>query len=432
MATTTEREAEWALIGALLVDPDRLQDPGVAILAADDLADTAAREVFGVIVRLVESEAPVDVISVAQEMRTGGHLEALGGLPWLMDLVAGVPTAAHIGHYADLVRDHALQRRLRVALEHALTRLEAAEDGHTALTDLQAWLATVADAEQVARLLPVNPQPPVVADAHEALQRAMDPRARPIYTPWRSLDAIGGGIRRGDLLVLAARTSVGKSTMAVQIAGHAAQTGHPTLYVSYEVSPDRLVIQLATQRTGRDRYRLLQGRDPHPEIVGRALDAMRDWPMWWWRGGERPTWPAVATRIGQLAHQHGIELVVIDHLELIPLDRRAREHVTVELGQLTAEMKAAAVRYHVAMIAVDQLNRQADTQQQPTLSNLGWSSGIEKSADSVWALDRVDREDPDSDRWVYVLKHREGSLGKVQLRWDPGPTRLVDPTEGAS
>ena len=432
MATTAEREAEWALIGALLVDPDRLRDPGVAILAADDLAAPAAREVFGVIARLVESETPVDVVSVAQELRPNGHLEALGGLPWLMDLVDRVPTAAHIGHYADLVRDHALQRRLRVALEHALTRLDAAEDGHAALTDLQAWLATVAEAEQVARLLPVSPQAPVVDGAQEVVRRAMDPRERPIYTPWRSLDAIGGGIRRGDLLVLAARTSVGKSTMAVQIAGHAAQTGQPTLYVSYEVDPARLVVQLATQKTGRDRYRLLQGRDPHPEIVRDALETMRDWPMWWWRGGERPSWPAVAARIGQLAQQHGIALVVIDHLELIPLDRRAREHVTVELGQLTAEMKAAAVRYHVAMIAVDQLNRQADTQQQPTLSNLGWSSGIEKSADSVWALDRVDREDPDSDRWVYVLKHREGSLGKVRLRWDPGPTRLVDPAEGPS
>ena len=289
------------------------------------------------------------------------------------------------------------------------------------------WAALADEAATVAQA-PIISHGQANRDAVDYLHARWEGAGRPIWTPWPTLDRLAGGIVGEDVVIIAGGTSVGKSTFAVQLAGHAAATSHATLYGSYEVTPARLALQLATQATGEDGYRLRKRPTDLTRILG-AFSRSQDWPLYWWRGGQRPPWATLAAAVPRMVRDHGLQLLVVDHLELIPLETRQRDHIALELGEIVAQAKALAVRHQIAIVLVDQLNRAASAQAAPTLANLGWSAGIEKNADKVWALDRVDREDPDSARWVYVLKNREGALGKVQLGWDPGPTRFLDPQE---
>jgi len=417
-------DPEWALVGALLVDPDRLAD--VPDVTADWFSDDGAAAVFGAIVRLVADGDAVDVITVADALRDDQRLDAVGGLPFLMTLVDATPTSTHVTAYATVVRRAALRRTITRAATRLALAARTAEDPEALLASAQTQWATLADAAATASAPPLVPHAVANRDALDYLQRRWSGTDQPLWTPWPTLDRLAGGIVPEDVVIIAAGTSVGKSTLAVQVAAHAAATGHAVLYVSYEVAPERLALQIATQQTGMDAYRLKrQPTDTAP--LARAFARSADWPLFWWRGGQRPPWPTIAAAVPALVRDRHLALLVVDHLELLPLEARQREHLTWELGEIVAQAKALATRHHLAVVLVDQLNREATRQVAPTLANLGWSAGIEKNADKVWALDRADREDPDSDRWVYVLKNREGALGKVSLRWDPGPPRFVDP-----
>lgn len=417
------REAEWALVGALMMDPDRITD--CAAIEADTFADEAARAAFSAIVRLQESGETVDLITVADALRAAGQLDGVGGVPWLMGLTDYVASPAFLPDYARIVRTEALRRRMRAAVAAAAVAVETAEDPAGALATLQDRLSGLAEGEAAATVSPMMSQAEVVRDTWVYLERRWHGDLQPMWTPWPSLDAVAGGLVREEMVVVAARTSVGKSTFALQLAAHAARTGHPTLYVSYEVTPERMAVQLAAQLTGHDRYLLLRGRDPDLDTVRGALAATTAWPIRWWRGGYQPPWPTVAAVLPRLIRTWGLELVVIDHLNLVPLGRV--DNLPRALADLTAAMHTAGVRHQLCIVAVDQLNRETERQSEPTLANLGWSDSIGQNVEHVWALARVDREDGDSDRWAYILKHRDGALGKVRLTWDARPTRFLDP-----
>jgi replicative DNA helicase len=413
--------AEAAVVGAYLLDA--AQAERTAPLAAEDLADTAHRAVFAAIAACREDGVPVDPVTVAEELRRRGQLDGVGGLPALMDYVDRTPTTLHMGHYAAIVRNAALRRRL-VAWARQVATAAADPDhdptavAYTARTALDTW----AGSGDIG-LGGVIGQRQAVDDAWAYLQARWTPAGEPIWTPWRRFDAMAGGLARGTLTVLAARTSQGKSSLAVQLATHAARTGHGVLYVSYEMAPAHLVVQQLTQGEGWDRYLTLAGRGPTPDRVQRGLTQLAGLPMYWWRPGDRPRWETVRAALPALTRATPrVDLVVLDHLELVPL--ASRRDLPAELANLAADIKAAAVREDVAILAVDQLNRAADAQDRPSLGNLGWSSGIEKAADNVWALALVDREDAHGDRWIYVLKHRDGPVGHLRLRWEPAATRF--------
>lgn len=413
--------AEAAVVGAYLLDAPSAE--ATAPLAAEDLADDGHRAVFAAIAACRADGAPVDPVTVAEELRRRGQLDGVGGMAALMDYVDRTPTTLHAGYYAEIVRGAALRRRLVAWARHVATA--AADPDHDPTAVAYAARQALDTWEQAGDVgtRAVTSQRQAVDAAWAYLQARWTPAGAPIHTPWRRFDAVAGGLARGTLTVLAARTSQGKSSLAVQLATHAAQTGHGVLYVSYEMAPAHLVVQQLTQREGWDRYLTLAGRGPTPDRVHEGLDRLASLPVHWWRPGDRPRWEAVRAAIPALTRgTPRVDLVVLDHLELIPL--ASRRDIPAELANLVADIQATAVREDVAILAVDQLSRAADAQDHPTLANLGWSSGIEKAADAVWALALVDRDQPHGDRWIYILKHRDGPLGHFRLRWEPAPTRF--------
>lgn len=418
--------AEQGVLAALLWDPETAG--AIGDLPPEAFADPAHRAVYTAMRTLLAASQPLEVVSLADALRSAGTLDRVGGMPALMDLAETPASPASAAYYADQVRAAALRRRvadtLRVLLTAAADPLRDAAD---TATDGAAQLTAVAAGD--ARHPAVTPAVVAVEEALRYLERRWDGSDAPLPTPWPSLDTVGGGLARGEVVVVAARPSVGKTTFAVQVATQTARLGHRVLYVSYEMSPARLVLQVAAQTYGLDRYGWLSGLDDAGQdgVARTLMQEIPAWPLDWWRAGDRPAWDAIRREMARLGRQDpALGLVVVDHLQWVPLPgQRSRPE---ELEALCADIKTTAERYQVPILVCQQLRRQVDQQTEPQLGDLGWSAGIEQAADKVWMLDRVDRANPASDRVVYVRKHRDGPTGHVLLLWDPRPARLLDPT----
>lgn len=416
--------AEDAVLGAVLADPEVWPEVA-ARLVADDFTAGARRETYGALQALAEDGVPIDVVTLAGALRARGLLDALGGMTWLMGLVEPITLAA-VGHYVAMVRQDSQRRALlAVARRLLLAANDPVHDPATVAEETRAAVEAIQAGEAVAAQAVIISQAQAVAEARADLAARATPAGAPLATPWPTLDTLGGGLARGEVIVVGALTSVGKTTMALQIATAAARAGRRVLTVSYEMSPGQLVIQQASQTYGLDRYAWLRRLNTRGGAEALTGDITR-WPLDWWRAGGAPMWATVQREIPRLLRATPpLGLLVLDHLELIPLPgRRDRPE---EMAEMVAQIKAAAMRYNLPILACQQLKRGADQpDREPRLSDLGWSSGIEKSADKVWLLHRRDSGDPASARRIFVRKHRDGPTGHVDLLWDPKPGRFME------
>lgn len=258
-------------------------------------------------------------------------------------------------------------------------------------------------------------------------ERRQDPEATPVLaTPWPLLNTVGGGLAPEDLVVVAARPSVGKTSLALQLAVKVAQSQTPVLYLSYEMSYQRCLAQIASQQYGVDRYRLSHGRlrDEDWNTVTRSLGGLGEWPIWWWRNGDGPGFPEIAAEVDRLSDK-GLGLLVVDYLEMVP--RAGGPNPSLELQGLIYAFKGLARRYDLPVVVCAQLGRQADDPHRaPRLSDLAWSSGIEKAADKVWMLQPLESG---RKRRVWIRKHRDGPLGIVDMDWDGPRSRMTQCAE---
>lgn len=254
-------------------------------------------------------------------------------------------------------------------------------------------------------------------------EKRQDPTATPIReTPWPLLNAVGGGLAPEELIVIAARPGDGKTSLALQIATAVAKAQTPVLYLSYEMSSDRLLAQMAAQQYGVDRYRLSHGRldDRGWTTVTQAVGGMAEWPFWWWRHREGPDVAAIAAEVERLV-DHGLGLVVVDYLELVP--RKHERGTPEELQDVAYALKGLTWRHQIPIVVCQQLKREAaDPNRAPRLADLAWSGGIEKAADKVWMLQAMAQG---AQRRLWIRKHRDGPLGIIDLDWDGPRTRMT-------
>ncbi|MCL8207246.1 MAG: DnaB-like helicase C-terminal domain-containing protein [Actinomycetia bacterium] len=347
---------------------------------------------------------------------------------WAADLMAwaneALVTAPYPDLLADQLRQHALRERTRQILQQGLADLERTADATPAPRIVAALEALVRDHQTVA-----------VWEPDEAARRVEDwlerrqalDRTPVLTTPWPYLSQTGGGLGPDELIVVAARPGVGKTSFALQLATHVAERGTPTLVVSLEMTPERCLAQILAQRFGFDRYRLTHTKLQEAEWahVTRATGTVRTWPLYWWARSERPTFEAIAAAVARLAaRQPPLQVLVVDYLDLVPLPgRRGRPE---ELGDLTYAFKFLAGRYQLSVVLCQQLSRAVEQEKRPPqLSDLRWSGGVEQAADKVWMLQEL----PDGTRRCWIRKHREGPLGVVDLAWDGARSRLVQAVE---
>jgi replicative DNA helicase len=339
---------------------------------------------------------------------------------WMHDAVLYTDDASRLS--AATVQELRRQQ-VRWALQDIARQVDTAEGDPIAVAE-QAWTTATTTWHHTAQDV-VEPAAAADLFAQWAQARA-DPSRTPVLpTPWPYLNRIGGGLGPEEFVLIAARTSVGKTAMLLQLATHIAERGQPLLFCSYEMGIAECLGRVVAQRWEVDQYRLQHGTlDAEGwDRVVTAWGTLADWP-WFWMP-DSATWrlEELAAAAQQLQRTHGLAAVFVDYLELVPLP--GRQGLPQELGELANGLKALARRLHVPVVAAQQLSRDSEREGRvPELRHLRWSAGLEQAADKVWVLGRDPEDSEDRWRWCWVLKHRNGPRGEVRLAWEGPILRL--------
>ncbi len=430
-------EAELAVLGALLIDPATADDVA-PLLDAQDFYRDAHREVFLAILELLSSSGrQVDVITVSDQLRRRGTLDAVGGLPFLMELAEIVPTSAHAVHYARIVREKSVLRRIIETGGHMVGLAFQAEDSADEILD-QAQHALFELAQQ-GRREPQRLQSILVRTLERVEQMAGKKGLAGIATGFHDFDRITSGMQASDLWVVAARPSMGKTNFCLNIARHVAVHEHvPVVIFSLEMSQEQLALRLISAEADLDGQRLRTGdlTDEMWSHLTHALGRLGDAPIFI---DDTPALSPLelAAKARSLHRKHNLGLVIIDYLQLMSARGRS-ENRQQEISEISRGLKALARELEVPVLTLSQLSRAVESRndKHPMLSDLRESGAIEQDADLVAFIYRDDYYVKDStapgQAEVIVAKQRNGPTGTVTLafRKDTGKFLSVLP-EGA-
>lgn len=421
-------EAERTTLGALLLDPDAISKV-VGELAPEDFYDPVNAAIFRAIRRLHEERTPVDFVTVAKLVESDQKCQAAGGSAFLADLAERVPTASHVEAYARIVRQQSLKRRAaqlarsiqQKALdpdEPAETVLEAAEQGvlrisRDAMAGVTYDLTDLADERY---------------DYYTAVYEADDKAAfYGLTTGFPDLDRLLTGLPASDLIVVAARPSMGKTAFVLDIARHVTRRlEKKVMLISLEMSKEQVADRLFAGALGVSTQDLSKGRIEE-ETFKKMGAAFGDIPAGrlFVNDDCNSTLADLRSKARRQQMEHGLDLLIVDYLQLLDAgDRVAPENRVQEISKISRDLKRLARELRVPVVAVSQLSRNVENRpnKQPQLSDLRESGSIEQDADTVLMLCRDDYYDEDSDRPgitdVFVRKQRQGPTGRIEVRFN--------------
>ena len=381
------------------------------------------------------SAAPVQSgRTVAEELRRHGRLEAVGGILYLTELIQGVPTSYHIEFYARAVERTALLRQLiQAGGKIAALGYEEQNDLEATLDKAEQTLFEVSQRRSTNDFIHIGQ---VIDQYYEQINYLQEHRGEVVGVPtgFRDLDQITGGLQRSDLIILAARPGVGKTSLAMSLAYNVATMHQGTVAIfSLEMGREQLVQRLLAMDTKIDSHRLRLGNIPDHElrIVMEAMGRLASIPIYI-EDSAGVTIMDVRSKARRLQSQAGIDLIVIDYLQL--MQGRRSDNRVQEVSEISRGLKALARELNVPVLALSQLSRAVEgrTSHIPMLSDLRESGSIEQDADIVMFIYREELYDQNTDKKgiaeVHIAKHRNGPVGVVPMRFEAATTRFADLT----
>jgi replicative DNA helicase len=427
-STPQNAEAEASLLGALLIDSDAIVKIA-DVLSAPDFYDKRHQRIYEAIIQLYESHAAVDVLTLADKLKNNGYLDSIGGPAYLTELTNFVPTAAHVEQYADIVAQKAMRRRLIAASK------EMVDLGYGESKQLRALIE-----EAEVKLFDVSQQhvkqdivslETVLAESFDRLDDLHKDKAkvRGVPTGFKDIDGTLAGLQPSDLVILAARPSMGKTALALNIAHNVAvKAGQPVLIFSLEMSKEQLVDRLLSIESGVDAWALRTGNltDTDFEKIGHAMGTLSEAQIYI---DDSPaiTVSDLRTKARREAHKHPLGLIIVDYLQLMSGGSRFGgdySNRVQEISEISRSLKGVARELHVPVLALSQLSRSVESRspQIPQLADLRESGSIEQDADVVAFIYREEYYSPETDRKgladIFIKKHRNGPTGNVELRFE--------------
>lgn len=415
-------EAEQAVIGAIFLEPSALTLAS-EILIPEDFYRAAHQKIFNVMLKLNDNGKAVDLITVTEELAASKLIEDTGGVSYLSELAASVPTAANIEYYARIVEEKALLRRL------IRTATGIAQDGYMREDEVEALLG---EAEKSIMEVAQRKNAGAFHNIKDVLVRTYDNIEEMhnrkgditgLETGFTELDRITAGFQRNDLIIVGARPSVGKTAFALNVAQNVAKkTGENVAIFSLEMGAEQLVMRVLCAEGNIDAQRLRTG-SLTDEDWGKLTMAMGslsntgifidDTP------GVRIT--DIRSKCRRLKQEHGLGMIMIDYLQLILGSGRSGENRQQEVSEISRSLKQLARELQVPVIALSQLSRGVEQRQdkRPMMSDIRESGSIEQDADIVAFLYRDDYYDKESENKniieIIIAKQRNGPTGTVQL-----------------
>ena len=426
-------DAERATLGSVLLNRDALAAIA-AWLKPEYFYLERHSQIYEAMLACFNNRVPPDTRTVSEELRRRGHLDQVGGVIYLGELVEGVPTSYHVEFYARTVERTAILRRLinTGAQIAALGYNEQIEIDET-IDKAEALLFDIAQKRTSQDFVHISS---VVDSYYEQLNYLQEHRGEVmgVQTGYRDFDQITGGLQRSDLIILAARPGTGKTSFAMSLAYNVAMYYSNTVAVfSLEMGREQLVQRLIALETQIDTHRLRLGQVPDNQlkIVFDAMGRLAQAPIY------IEDTPGISimelrSKARRLQSQHGVSLIIIDYLQL--MSGRGKENRVQEVGEISRGLKALARELNVPVIALSQLSRAVEGRQShvPMLSDLRESGSIEQDADIVMFIYRDELYNKDSDKKgiaeIHIAKHRNGPVGVVNMRFDPSTTRFADLT----
>lgn len=429
-------ESERSVLGSMLLDAGAISDV-VEILTSEDFWVPAHREIFEAMCSLDREAKPIDIVTVGEELRRRGELERVGGQGTLLELVNSTPTSVNAGRYAAYVRDHARLRRLITAAgEITQMGYDAAGEVTEILDRAESMIFEVAQHGAGELFSPVQA---LLDDTLIKLEERFNSSGTVtgLTTGFRDLDELTSGLQPSNLIVVAARPSMGKTALALGIAQNAARnTGKTIAVFSLEMSKTELVQRLLSAEAEVDSNKLRTGRmgDSDWADLMNAAGRMANDPIFIDDSGAL-TIMELRAKCRRLASRHNLGLVVVDYMQLMesPTNRRDANRQQ-DISEISRSLKVLARELNIPVIAVSQLNRapEARSDKRPLLGDLRESGAIEQDADIVMFLYRdsyYDPETPDKGQAeVIVSKHRNGRTATVKLLYLDHFTKFRDLT----
>ncbi len=417
-------EAERAVLGSLLLDPEAW-DKIAGYIQDIDFYLEAHQIIFVAISQLAKKDQPFDVLTVSEQLKVTQQIEIVGGEAVLFELANTTPTAAHITAYADIIREHALLRQL-LTTGHDIANMAYDAGEHSArelLDQAETKIFKIADARDVGQ----GPAPitHILTKATERLETlSQNPNGiTGLSTGFKDLDRMTSGFQKGDLVIIAGRPSMGKTSFAMNIAEHAAVAGdQPVLIFSLEMPAESLALRMLSSLGRVNQQRMRSGQlndDDWPRLTS-AVSMMSEAKMFIDdAAGLTPM--EMRARARRIARQHGqIGLIVVDYLQLMRMGGKV-ESRTIEISDISRSLKSIAKELGAPLIAISQLNRSLEQRQdkRPIMSDLRESGAIEQDADIIGFVyrDEVYHEHTEDKGIAEVIigKQRNGPIGKVRL-----------------
>jgi replicative DNA helicase len=430
-------EAEKSLLGSILIDKDAMLNI-MDMVDPSDFYKNAHRDIFDSILELSDKSEPIDILTLSNRLKEKGLLEKVGGRSYLVELSNAVPTASHIKQYATIIQRKSTLRKLLSASDQIakLGYEEDVDDIDKLIDEAQQEVFSVGQKHLKRTFTDIRT---VLNDAFERIDELHKEKGklRGVPTGYKQLDNLLAGLQKSDLVILAARPSVGKTSLALDIMRHVAvKQKAPVGMFSLEMSKEQLVDRLLCAEAGVDLWKMRTGNlsdkpgsDDFPRI-GHAMGVLSEAPVYI---DDTPgnTVMQIRTKARRLAAEHGLGLIVVDYMQLMESHRnRANDNRVQEVAEMSRNLKGIARELNVPVLALSQLSRAVEQTKPaiPKLSHLRESGSIEQDADVVMfiyrkAADRGYRlEDiPPDERHVaevHIAKHRNGPTGMVKLFFD--------------
>jgi replicative DNA helicase len=423
--------AERAVLGSLMIDAAAIAEIRDVLDPADFYAERHAL-IYRAAVELADRGDPIDEVTLQSQLERGPGIGRAGGLDYISELTLEVPTAASVRHWAEIVINHALRRRLiaaggevtRLGFDNSVTAVDAIDDAEQRIFQI-GQLRRGSEATHIAKL---------VHDTWEMLEERLQRKQliNGVQTNYGRLDGLTQGLQPQELIILAARPSVGKTSFALNIARNAAVLARvPVAIFSLEMSRQALAQRLICSEAAVNSHVLRSGQASQQDFqrIAAAMDKLTQAELWI-DDTPRLSIATLRARARRMKSQHGIGLVIIDYLQLMHGGRQ--ESRVQEVSDISSGLKAIAKELELPVLALSQLSRASEQRndKRPQLSDLRDSGSIEQDADVVLFLYREGMHKPDVDRnrtELIVAKNRNGPVDDIELIFNPEQTTFREP-----
>jgi replicative DNA helicase len=427
-------DSERALLGSIMLRPEAIHEI-MDIIKAEAFYAEKHRIIFQAMTELFSKSEPIDLLTLSARLNEKNQLDQIGGTNYLTELVNLVPSSANAEHYAEIVQKKYIMRQLIEASEHiSMLGYEEAEDLSTLLDMAEKKIYEVTQGKTSNKFIEIKDALGEAWERLDKLHKSKD-EMRGVPTGFKDLDNKLSGLQKSDLIILAARPSMGKTSFALDIARQAAiKHNVPVVIFSLEMSNQQLVDRMMAAEAKVDAWKLRTGGlklDSDFERIRDSLDVLSKAPIF---VDDQPANNIMKMRgvVRRLKNERGIGLVVVDYLQLMaPVNSKNNDNLVQQVTEISRSLKHLAREFDIPVLALSQLSRAVEQRGgRPRLSDLRDSGSIEQDADVVMFLHREDKYKEESEKTniveVLIEKHRNGPTGMTSLYFEQSRSSFMD------